>query len=108
VDNGERRPSNSTNFISLIKPIESKGKTWRVKKVSLCDDNNVEKLNKPNFYTKKLKSGIHFFSNKLTILLIYKEAYLNTNDFDFVVPSMTVSLLQKFDVMRTSLVDYHY
>jgi hypothetical protein len=27
VDNGERRPSNSTNFISLIKPIESKGKT---------------------------------------------------------------------------------
>ena len=79
-----------------------------MKKVSLCDDNNVEKLNKPNFYTKKLKSGIHFFSNKLTILLIYKEAYLNTNDFDFVVPSMTVSLLQKFDVMRTSLVDYHY
>jgi hypothetical protein len=68
----------------------------------------VEKLNKPNFYTKKAQIRYVFFSNKLMILLIYKKAYLNTNDFDFVVPSMTVSLLQKFDVMRTSLVDYHY
>jgi len=42
------------------------------------------------------------------ILLINKEAYLNTNNFDFVVHSMTISLLQKFDVMRTSLMDYHY
>ena len=61
VDNGERRPSNSTKFISLIKPVESKGKTRRVKKVSLCDDNSVEKLNKPNFYTKKTQIRYTFF-----------------------------------------------
>jgi len=60
VDNDERRPSDSAKFISLIKLVESEGKTRRMKKVSLCDDNSVEKLNKPNFYTKKLKSGMYF------------------------------------------------
>jgi hypothetical protein len=29
---------------SLIKPVESEGKTRGVKKVRLCDDNSVEKL----------------------------------------------------------------
>jgi hypothetical protein len=51
-DNGERRPSDSAKPKSLIKPVESGGKT-RVKKVCLCDDNCVEKLKKrPNFYSK--------------------------------------------------------
>ena len=50
-DNSERRPSDSTKPKSLIKPVESGGKTRGVKKVSLCDDNSVEKLKKqPNFY----------------------------------------------------------
>ena len=49
-DNGERRPSDLAKPKSLIKPVESGGKTRGVKKVSLCDDNSVEKLKKqPNF-----------------------------------------------------------
>ena len=31
------------------------------------------------------------------ILLVYKEAYFNTNDLDNIVPSVLVSLLQDFD-----------
>jgi hypothetical protein len=31
------------------------------------------------------------------ILLVYKEAYFNSNDLDFVISSMAVSLLQEFD-----------
>jgi len=31
------------------------------------------------------------------ILLVYKEAYFNTNDLDFVISSVAVSLLQEFD-----------
>jgi len=45
-DNGERRPSDLAKSKSLIKPIESRGKTGGVKKVSLCDDNSVKKLKK--------------------------------------------------------------
>ena len=53
-DNGERRPSDSAKPKSLIKPVESGGKTRGVKKVRLCDDNSVEKLKKqPNFYAKE-------------------------------------------------------
>jgi hypothetical protein len=31
------------------------------------------------------------------ILLVYKEAYLNTNDLDHTVPTVAISLLQEFD-----------
>ena len=47
-----------------------------------------------------------FFTYKPMILLVYKEAYFNTNDLDYVIPSVAVSLLHEFDdafpVMRTS------
>jgi hypothetical protein len=69
-----------------------------VKRVNLCDNNSVEKLKKqPNFYAKRAQIRSVFFINKLRILLVYKEAYFNTNDLDFVIPSMTVSLFQEFD-----------
>jgi hypothetical protein len=45
-DNGERRPSNSAKPKSVIKSVESGGKTRGVKKVSLYDDNSVEKFKK--------------------------------------------------------------
>ena len=45
-DNGKRRPSDLTKPKSLIKQVKSGDKTRGVKKESLCDDNNVEKLNK--------------------------------------------------------------
>jgi hypothetical protein len=47
-----------------------------------------------------------FFTYKSMILLVYKEAYFNTNDLDYAIPSVAVSLLHEFDdafpVMRTS------
>ena len=97
-DNGERRPSDSAKPKSLITPVESGGKTQGVKKVSLCVDNSVEKLKKqPNFYAKKAQFIFVFFTNKPMILLVYKEAYFNTNYLDYAIPSMVVSLLQEFD-----------
>ena len=69
-----------------------------MKKASLCDDNSVEKLKKqPNFYAKRAEIRSAFFSHKLVILLVYKEAYFNTNDLDSAIPSMAVSLMQEFD-----------
>ena len=69
-----------------------------MKKVSLRDDNSVKKLKKqPIFYAKRAQIIYAFFLNKPMILLVYKEAYFNSNDLDFVIPSMAVSLLQEFD-----------
>ncbi|XP_073262489.1 uncharacterized protein [Populus alba] len=76
---------------------ENQGKT-RVKKVSKCDENCVEKLKKqPNFYAREGEVRSAFFTNKPMILLVYKEAYFNTNDLDHIVPSVAISLLQGFD-----------
>jgi len=97
-DNGERRPSDSVKPKSLIKLVESGGKTCGVKKVSMCDDNSVEKLKKqPNFYAKGAQIRSTFFTNKLMILLVYKKTYFNTNDLDSTIPSVAVSLMQEFD-----------
>jgi hypothetical protein len=69
-----------------------------VKKVSFCDDNSVEKLKKqPNFYVKGAQIIFVFFTNKPMILLVYKDAYFNSNDLDFAILSVFVSLLQEFD-----------
>ena len=38
-----------------------------------------------------------FFTNKPMILLVYKEAYFNTNDLDHVVPNIAIFLLQEFE-----------
>jgi len=52
--NGKRISSDSTNSKSIIKPVESRGKTREVKKVSVSDDHCVEKLRKQlNFYARK-------------------------------------------------------
>jgi hypothetical protein len=77
---------------------ESGGKTRRVKKVRKGDENCVEKLNKqPNFYAREGKVRSVFLTNKLIILLMYKEAYFNTNNLDHIVPNVAISLLQEFD-----------
>jgi len=60
-----------------------------VKKVRKCDENYVEKLKKqPNFYAREVKVRSVFFTNKPMILLVYKDAYFNTNDLDHIVPSV--------------------
>jgi hypothetical protein len=58
----------------------------------------VEKLKKqPNFCVKGSQIRSVFFTNKPMILLVYKEAYFNTNDLDSAIPSVAVSLMQVFD-----------
>jgi hypothetical protein len=65
-----------------------------VKKVSLCDDNSVEKLMKqPNFYAKGAQIRFAFFTNKPIILPVYKEAYFNINDLHSAIPSVAISLM---------------
>jgi hypothetical protein len=69
-----------------------------MKKVKKGDENYVEKLKKqPNFYAKEGEVKSIFFTNKPIILLMYKEAYFNTNGLDHVMSSVAISLLQEFD-----------
>ena len=69
-----------------------------MKKVRKGDENCVEKLKKkPNFYAREGEVRSVFFSNKPMILLVYKEAYFNTDDLDHIVPSVAISLFQEFD-----------
>ena len=66
---------------------ESGGKTRGEKKVRKSDENCVEKLEKqPNFYAREGEVRFACFTNKPMILLVYKEAYFNTNDLDHIVP----------------------
>ncbi|XP_073267795.1 uncharacterized protein [Populus alba] len=84
--------------IKLKKEREDGKSENSLKKVSLCDDSSVEKLKKqPNFYAKGSQIRSAFFTNKPMILLVYKEAYFNTNDLDSAIPSVVVSLMQEFD-----------
>jgi hypothetical protein len=77
---------------------ESEGKTRGAKKMSKDDENCVEKLKKqPNFYAREGEVRSVFFTNKPMILLVYKEAHFNTNDFDHIVASVAIALLQEFD-----------
>jgi len=69
-----------------------------VKKVSKGDENCVEKLKKQlNFYAREGEVRSAFFTNKPMILLVYKEAYFNTNDLDHIVSSVAIALLKEFD-----------
>jgi hypothetical protein len=54
----------------------------------------MEKLKKQFiFYTREGEAMSVFFTNKPMILLVYKEAYFNTNDLDHVVPNIAIFLL---------------
>ena len=62
------------------------------------DENCMEKLKKqPNFYAREGEIRSVFFTNKPMVLLVYEEAYFNTNDLDHVVPNVAISLLQEFE-----------
>jgi len=62
------------------------------------DENCMEKLKKqPNFYAREDEIIFVFFTNKPMILLVYEEAYFNTNDLDHAVPNVAISLLQEFE-----------
>ena len=77
--------------------VESGGKIRGVKKVRKSDENCVKKLKKqPRFYARVGEVRSAYLTNKQMILLVYKEAYFNTNDLDHMVSSAT-TLLQEFD-----------
>ena len=50
-----------------------------------------------NFYAKAKEIKRAMFSNKPMIVLLYKEALLNTNELDPILPSSVVTLLQEFE-----------
>lgn len=50
-----------------------------------------------NFYAKAKEIKRAMFSNKPMIVLLYKEALLNTNELDPVLPSSVVTVLQEFE-----------
>ena len=50
-----------------------------------------------NFYAKVSEIKRAMFSNKPMIVLLYKEALLNTNELDIALPSSIVSLLQEYE-----------
>uniref|UniRef100_A0A2N9IEE5 Reverse transcriptase RNase H-like domain-containing protein n=1 Tax=Fagus sylvatica TaxID=28930 RepID=A0A2N9IEE5_FAGSY len=50
-----------------------------------------------NFYAKVSEIKRAMFSNQPMIVLLYKEALLNTNELDLALPSSIVSLLQEYE-----------
>ena len=65
------------------------------KKTDLVIERKIER--KTNFYAKTSKIKRAMFLNQPMIVLLYKEAYLNTIKLDTSLSSSVVSLLQDFD-----------
>jgi hypothetical protein len=63
-------------------------------KVRPLRENQREK--KKNFYAKVSEIKRAMFSNQPMIVLLYKEALLNTNELDLALPSSIASLLQEY------------
>ena len=79
---------------------QQSGRTRGVNKDRKRYENCVEKLKKqPIFYVREGEVRSVYFTNKPMILLVYKEAYINTNDLDHIMPSAVISLLREFDDM---------
>ena len=49
-----------------------------------------------SFYAKESDMRHAFYSNQPMIVLLYKEAYFNSNDVNSIVPSVASSLLQEY------------
>ena len=56
-----------------------------------------ENERKTNFYAKASEVKRALFLNKPMIVLLYKEAFFNTNQLDTSLPSSIISLLQEFE-----------
>jgi hypothetical protein len=63
---------------------------------SLALERKSERTQK-NFYAKVSEIKREMFSNQPMIVLLYKEALLNTNELDLALPSSIVSLLQEYE-----------
>ena len=65
------------------------------RKKSLAKEVKMERKEK-NFYAKTSEVKQALISKQPMIVLMYKEALLNTNQLDSLLPSIVVSLLQEF------------
>jgi hypothetical protein len=66
----------------------------REKKIRMRKEERVENIGKHlSFYTKESEIKSSYFSYMLMILLVYKNACLNTNNLDSFIPSVVISLL---------------
>ena len=65
------------------------------KKSELAIERKIER--KTSFYAKASEIKRAMFLKQPMIVLLYKEAFLNTNQLDISFPSYVVSLLQEFD-----------
>ena len=63
----------------------------------VTDEKGGETKGKESFYTKDSELKSAFYSNKPMFVLLYKEALFNTNQFDPLLRSSIVSLLQEFE-----------
>jgi hypothetical protein len=52
-----------------------------------------------SFYAKASDGKSVFYTNQLIFVLLYKEACFNTNKLDESLPSVVVSLLQKYEAV---------
>ena len=50
-----------------------------------------------SFYTEKSEINSVYFSDIPMILLMYKKTYFNTNNIDYFIPSVVISLLHVFE-----------
>ena len=92
-----KKPDHSTTTQKLPNLVVSGGKKREEKKLRKSDENCVEKpKNQPTFYAREGEVRSAYLTTKPMILLVYKEAYFNTNDLDHIVPSVAISLLQEF------------
>jgi hypothetical protein len=56
-------------------------------------EKSVENIGKHlSFYTKESEIKRVYFSDMPMILFMYKEAYFNTNNIDYFIPSVVISL----------------
>ena len=77
---------------------EGKGDTEKIEREKKRADSAKERKieRKTNFYTKASEIKSAMFLNQPMIVLLYQEAFLNTNKIDLTLPSSVVSLLQEF------------
>ena len=66
----------------------------------------IKKKKKKKFYAKVSEIKRTIFLNHLVIVLLYKDAYLNTKKLNTSLPSSIVSLLQEFDDVFLEKVPY--
>ena len=77
---------------------ESKAESIEKEKKEKSSANEVKTERKQrNFYAKTSKVKRALISKQPMIVLMYKEALLNTNQLDSSLPSVIVSLLQEFE-----------